>query len=261
MMKVALVIPTINSRHDYLQLAVESIMNQKGSFDRELVILCPSKTAPGLRKTYPQARVIEESPEGGLAQKLSEALLAAAESSDLVGWLGDDDLLFEGTIEKSLEVFARDAEIVMTYGGCEYIDASGRPLFLNRSGKWAAKLLRFGPQLIPQPGSLMRSDAFLRTKGLRDQFGLAFDFDLFIRLSKLGKLAYLNSKVSSFRWHPDSLSVKRRLRSAIEASRVRWANYPTPLRPIALLWEPIVIAATWLAGKLVSIKARRHSDS
>jgi hypothetical protein len=144
----------------------------------------------------------------------------------------------------------------MTFGACDYIDAKGSVVWKNRSGKWTVPVLRFGPDLIPQPGAIFRRSAFTDVGGLKTNLGWAFDFDLFISLSKLGKLKYINQTLAQFRWHPESLSVEHRKRSVEEASQVRVSHLPAWLRPFSFLWEYPVRQATLVAGKRLSAKAQ-----
>ncbi|MBW8870871.1 MAG: hypothetical protein JF618_01400, partial [Leifsonia sp.] len=53
------------------------------------------------------------------------------------------------------------------YGGCDYIDENGAKVWQNNSGPWAAPLLRIGPDLVPQPGSLFRRSAVEEVGELR----------------------------------------------------------------------------------------------
>lgn len=243
-----------------MPLAYESIAKQIGDFELEILIGCPSGKLAGVIKALPKgAKVIAESAEPGLAKKLDLLLRELPADCDLIGWLGDDDLLTDGSLAATAASFAKDEQIVMSYGGCDYIDAAGKVIFTNQSGDWAAKILRFGPQLIPQPGSLMKRDAFFKTKGLSNEFALAFDFDLFLQLKKLGKFAFIDQTLAQFRWHPTSLSVKQRMRSVTEASRVRRSHYVGLAKLVWWAWEPTVILATWTAGKLVSLRTKQKS--
>lgn len=260
MTKIGIAIPTAFNRPEYLPLAYESIAKQKGDFELEILIGCPSDKLEGVTKALPEgARVIAESTEPGLAKKLDLLLRELSADCDLIGWLGDDDLLTEGSLAATAKAFAKDEQTVMSYGGCDYIDAAGKVIFTNQSGDWASKILSFGPQLIPQPGSLMKRDAFLKTKGLSNEFALAFDFDLFLQLKNLGKFAFINQTLAQFRWHPTSLSVKQRMRSVTEASRVRRSHYLGLAKLLWWAWEPVVILATWTAGKLVSLRTKQKS--
>jgi len=108
---------------------------------------------------------------------------------------------------------------------------------MNKSGRFAVPLLRFGPQLIPQPGSLFLRSAFNAVGGLDPNYRQAFDLDLLIKLSKIGKIKYIPVQLSSFRWHGESLSVGSRKTSVSEAKMIRQLNLPSFLRPISPLWE------------------------
>jgi GT2 family glycosyltransferase len=152
-------------------------------------------------------------------------------------------------------------DVVMTFGACEYIDVQEDVVWDNRSGQWAVTLLRFGPDLIPQPGALFRRSAFTSLGGLKTNFGWAFDFDLFIRLSKVGKLHYINQTLAQFRWHPESLSVEHRKSSVAEAGQVRVSHLPAWLRPFSFLWEYPIRQATLVAGKRLTAKAQSKARS
>lgn len=252
---VRVVIPTIYSRPELLPLAVESVLGQAGvavSVD----IYCPQRMVSELAGLFSDARVrVRAEADGvGLAEKIHLAL--SDEVSDYQAWLGDDDLLTEGSLAAAVAVLEADSGAAMVYGGCDYIDASGRVLVTNRSGQWAAGLLRLGPQLIPQPGAVWRGSAYAAAGGLDGSFGLAFDFDLFLKLSRVGRLVYVPRVLAQFRWHPDSLSVRKRWVSVTEASRVRRKHYGRVMRALWPLWEPWVVLATWAAGKLLSVRLR-----
>jgi len=120
------------------------------------------------------------------------------------------------------------------------------------TGSWAVPLLRFGPQLIPQPSAFFRKEAFDAVGGLSDKYEFAYDFDLFYKLSKVGSSTYIDSILSSHRWHQTSLTFSRRWESVKEASRVRVSNLPVGIRPLSFIWELPVILVTYLAGTLAS---------
>lgn len=247
--------PTIFSRPQYLPLAVKTI---KDSGDCFLLLASPAPSieAHGLKAQLHEFGQIDshliETPGLPLAGKINEALRALPADCEYIGWLGDDDILLPGALEAAAKVLDQDPEVVMVYGGCDYISPSGDVLFTNSSSSFAAKLLSFGPQLIPQPGSLWRRSVFEKVGGLSGEFNLAFDFDLFLKLSKEGRLRHLPQTLAQFRWHEDSLSVKKRSTSVSEASQVRRNHYEGIMRIIWPLWEPVVIIVTLTAGWLVS---------
>ncbi|MFM2019687.1 MAG: hypothetical protein RL718_268 [Actinomycetota bacterium] len=257
MSKIGIVIPTAFNRPEYLPFAYESIVSQCGDLEVELIVACPEGKLREVRAALPaECRVIAESKERGLAKKLDALLKETSPDCDFLAWLGDDDILLPGSLAAATQALSARPLASMAFGGCDYIDAKGNVLFTNRNGIWAAKILNFGPQLIPQPGSVMRRTAFMATGGLSNEFELAFDFDLFLKLKKQGSFVFVDQTLAQFRWHPTSLSVKRRMRSALEASRVRRKHYEGFARFAWWAWEPAVIVATWGAGKLVSLRSR-----
>jgi hypothetical protein len=174
-----------------------------------------------------------------------------------VNWLGDDDVIAADSIQLAVSLLDADPSVVLVYGSCDYIDAGGEIIWTNKSGQWASVILHFGPDLIPQPGSLFRRSAFKNVGGLTAEYSWAFDFDLLLKLKKFGRLQFVSKTLASFRWHPESLSVEYRKMSVREASRVRVSHLPAPLRPISWLWECPVRQATLIAGQRVTAKEQR----
>jgi GT2 family glycosyltransferase len=251
MSEIGIVVPTIGQRPEYLPLALQSIRNAGSAY----ILLVGNKSfdaskflAEGLIDHY-----IDEQ-DTGLAAKINYGFRSLPKEIKYINWLGDDDLLTKGSLDKALTRIEQADQPVLVFGGCEYIDPEGKRIFVNKSGQWAVPLLRFGPQLIPQPGALYRRDAFEKVGGLSQEFGWAFDFELFLSLSKLGKTVFLPKVLAKFRWHPGSLSVSRRAESVREASKVRVCHLPRILKPVSFIWEFPVRIATYLAGRSVSRK-------
>ena len=251
--KVGIVVPTLGTRTDYLLKNLASI---KAAGDAFVILVAPRKAKLG--EAIPQGFVDKyvDDPNTGLAEAINAGFAAMPNEVEFMNWLGDDDLLTNGSINKSKEILSKNTSATFVYGACDYIDDQGKKIWSNRSGQWAVSILKFGPDLIPQPGALFRREAFDRVRGLSSQFGWAFDFDLFIKLSKVGKGIYLPETLASFRWHPDSLSVGMRKKSVAEASAVRKSHLPAWVRPISILWEWPIMQVTLVAGIRVSKLAK-----
>jgi hypothetical protein len=257
MTEIGIVVPTTGQRPDYLPLALQSIRDAGDAF----VVLVGTKgfdarpfRASGLIDLYLE----EELP--GVAAKINFGFKALPKKIKYINWLSDDDLLAPAALDIALARIRQPDQPLLVFGGCEYIDARGKKIFTNFSSFWAVALLRFGPQLIPQPGALFRREAFERIGGLKEEYGWAFDFDMFLSLSKAGKAVHVKEVLAKFRWHEGSLSVSKRAESVKEASRVRVAHLPMILKPVSFLWECPVRIATYAAGKQVSNILRRESN-
>lgn len=244
----AVVVPTLGQRPDYLELSLRSI---REAGDAYILLVAPrSFDSTPLAAAGLIDRAIAETGTS-LPAAINEGFAALPPSIRYIAWLGDDDLLRPQSLDITQSYLERHPRSSVVYGRCDYIDETGSVLWTNRSGAWAAPLLRVGPDLIPQPGSLFRRSAFESTGGLRTDLGWAFDLDIFLRLARFGKLSYVSQTLAAFRWHAGSLSVGQRGNSVREASQVRREFLPAWVRPVSAVWERPVRWATNRAGDFV----------
>jgi GT2 family glycosyltransferase len=256
--RVGIVVPTLGKRPDYLKQCLTSI---RCAGEAHILLVAPKEFSPDELKSLSLIDASVEDKGEGLAAAINWGIESLPVDIEYVTWLGDDDLLTKGSLKRSLEVLDSSKDAVMAFGACDYVDGEGRVIWNNRSGQWAVPLLSFGPDLIPQPGALFSRAAFEKVGGLRTDLGWAFDFDLFLKFSKIGKIKYLDQKLAQFRWHPESLSVEHRKKSVAEASQVRVSHLPLLLRPISFLWEYPVRQATLIAGNQVTARAKSKARS
>jgi GT2 family glycosyltransferase len=190
--------------------------------------------------------------ETSVPNKINQGFRALPVNIEYITWIGDDDLLAPGSLSFARGELSKPEKPVLVFGHCQYIDSEGKDVLVKRSGIWAVPLLRFGPQLIPQPSAVFRRDAFEKIGGLSDKFEFAFDFDLFLKLTKLGKAVFVDEILSSHRWHATSLTFSRRWDSVKEASAVRVSNLSPLIRVLSFLWEVPMMLLTYLAGNILS---------
>ena len=256
--RVGIVVPTLGKRPDYLIQCLRSIKLAANEASPAYVsIVAPKSFDPSSFLDSGLIQNVVEDPGAGLAGAINAGLESMPTEVEYINWLGDDDLLAAGSIDAATKFLDSNPMSVLVFGSCDYIDRSGKVVWTNKSGAYAVLLLRFGPNLIPQPGALFRKKSFFEVEGLNQDYDWAFDFDLLIKLSKIGKVSFIDKKLSSFRWHPESLSVEYRNKSVEEASRVRISHLPYPLRPLSCLWEYPVKKATFAAGLRVTERAKR----
>ena len=256
--RVGIVVPTLGKRPDYLEQCLSSI---RAAGESHILLVAPDTFNSDALSSARLVDSVVLDEGSGLAAAINQGIRALPSTVEFVNWLGDDDLLTKSSLVASSNALAENDQTVMAFGSCDYIDGAGQTVWVNNSGQWAVPLLRFGPDLIPQPGALFRRSVFEKVGGLRTDLGWAFDFDLFIRLSKVGKLRFLNQTLAKFRWHPESLSVEHRKKSVAEASQVRVSHLPVFVRPISFLWEYPVQQATLIAGKRVTAKAKSKAKT
>ena len=245
--KIGVVVPTLGQRPE---LIIECLRSIRKAGDCFIQLVAPqSFDFLFLQKAGLIDGVVAD-PSTGLAAAINTGIYTLPENCEYVSWLGDDDLLMPNGLHDCQKVLLNDEKIVLVFGNCEYIDSKGDAIWRNSFGNLAIKLLKIGPCLIPQPGSLFRRDVFQKIGGLNTEFGWAFDFDLFIKFSKVGKIEYLNKDLAAFRWHSDSLTVKERKKSVAEASRARSTNQSRFVRILVSPLEPVIRVATLYGPKI-----------
>ena len=246
---IGIVVPTLGSRPEYLLEALQSIRNAGKCF---IVIVAPIQA--NVDKTIDRSFFDElvEDPMQGLVEAINTGVRALPQQIDYFNWLGDDDALAPNSLLMSSSPLEDDPEIVCVFGMCQYINQDGQLIYKNRSGSFAVPLLKFGPQLIPQPGALFRRTSFNKVGGLDPTYECAFDLDLLLKLKKIGKIHYTPHQLSSFRWHNDSLSVRSRSVSVHEARKIRQKNLSWFFRSFSPVWEFPLAKLIYFAGTVLT---------
>jgi hypothetical protein len=246
---VGVVVPTIGERPQYLDITLKSIREAGDSY----IVLVGRKGFDAA--SYQQAGLVDlyiDELETSVPKKINQGFRLLPENIEYITWIGDDDLLSPDSLIVAVNVLGKPEKPVLVFGHCQYIDSEGNDVLVKRSGAWAVPLLRFGPQLIPQPSAVFRRDAFEAVGGLSDKFEFAFDFDLFLKLTKHGKAVFVDKILSSHRWHATSLTYSRRWDSVREASLVRVLSLPSVAKFFSPVWELPIVMLTFLAGHFLS---------
>lgn len=251
--RVLLVVPTLGTRPDYLDRALASITAQ--SVPADIVIVAPERAETReVAARYGATFLLDP---GSQTKAINAGVGTARPHHDYVNWLGDDDLLEAGSLAATVGALDRNARAAVAYGACRYIDEDDRELWVSRAGPWATRILSWGPDLIPQPGMLVRRSAWEAVGGVDESYRFAFDLDLLLKLKKIGALIDVGQVVSSFRWHADSLTVGDRTTNLQESERAKRASLSPSAQRFAWLWEGPVRVATRAAASEVNRRARK----
>jgi glycosyltransferase involved in cell wall biosynthesis len=251
---VLAVVPTLGERTDTLGAALSSIRAQVG-VDATLVVVAPPGAGDARRIAAEHNAVIVDDPRRGLSAAVN-AGIDAATTEQYFSWIGDDDELCLGGLRALVDLID-DTGAVVAFGACAYMDNDNRVFAVSRAGRWARRILAWGPDLIPQPASITRLDDIRAVGPFDESLRFVMDLDMFLRLRRRGRFASTQQTVAKYRWHPDALTVANRGVSIAEAESVKRRFLPAALRPVASLWEtPVRWAITVVSGRL-SHRARR----
>ena len=252
--RVLVVIPTLGRRLDYLQQTLQSIQSQ--SEPAQIVVVLPEGAAEARALATEMSAAIADDP-GSMASAINLGVQKALPSVSYVNWIGDDDLLAPESLRTAVDALDARPEAVAAFGYCDYIDPQGAKLWTSRAGRIAPWLMTWGPDLVPQPGMLIKLSAWRNTPGLQDTLHFALDLDLLLSLRKQGPFVRVPRTLASFRWHPDSLTVSNRTASLDESLAVKAHHATSGQRVLIRLLDPMVRFATRLAAQRLNKRATR----
>lgn len=187
---------------------IEYIFVDGGSTDGTL------EQIQALKRPY---RLIENV-RGGVSRAMNEGIRAA--TGDVIAHLHSDDYYLRpdviSTVSRHLEesgrgwLFGRTMALI---DGKLYPDNYVAPRYSYR------QLLR--GNFIPHPATFIRKDWMERAGCFDTQLKYAMDYDLFIKLAKMGDPVQLDDPLTAFREHEGSLSSSTRTRLAAMAEDLR----------------------------------------
>lgn len=255
---VLVVLPTLGDRIDSLRETLESVSRQRHSLPLTLVVVAPISATAARTLAGEYGAVVVDDPRAGISEAINRGLTART-SETYYAWIGDDDLLRDGGLALLRSMIDGRPDVVVAFGGCDYIDPRGATIAVSNAGWLARPLLAWGPDLIPHPGTLIRLDALSAIGGFDRDLKYAMDLDAFLKLRKIGRFVWTRQPVSAFRWHPDSLTVANRAGSSAEAEHVKRRHLPIAVRPFCALWHYPVRWASSIAAGRMSARARRNA--
>lgn len=163
-------------------------------------------------KRHPGVRFIA-GPRRGLIPTLNFGLSIV--TAPYVGRMDADDISLPGRIGLQMDFLDRHPEAVMAGTQIQHIDENGAPLKRISYPQSHAEIYRelmAGRNLIQHPSVLMRRDAVLQAGGYDTRIDCAEDYDLWLRLGRLGELRNLPEVLLSWRRHTSQISTTGNLK-------------------------------------------------
>lgn len=216
---VSVVIPCYNYGR-FLTQCVRSVVSQRGVQTRVLIIDDASTddsaaTAVALAAEYPEVDVVLHPVNKGHILTYNEGLLEWA-TGDYVTLLSADDELPPGSLERSVRLMERHPSVGMVYGGIEEFGESStsrstparRATETAHSGKrWLRKRCREAVNVVPTPGTVLRTSVQLTVGGYDPVLTHAGDFDLWLRVALVADIGYVGGPAQGrYRVHGSSMS-------------------------------------------------------
>ena len=202
-MKISIVMPTYNSGI-YIKKAIDSVLDQPYK-DKELIVIdggSNDNTVEILKSYGEKIKWISEK-DNGQADAINKGLKMT--SGEIVAWLNADDYYEPNILNDISKSFSNNKEIVLVYGNQKSVSPKSTMINVPPSKITTKKMIRAG-NFIHQPASFYRLDAVKKISYLNAGLKYWMEYDLFIKLSKIGNFLYINKMLANFTVRPDQKS-------------------------------------------------------
>lgn len=197
------------------QLIVTDDASTDGSADR---------IAAWLAVHWPDADFVRHETNTGLPRMLNEALPLVRH--ELLAFASADDWLRPDRLEREAAFLAADPDVALVYSDMELIDEAGEPMGL-RYYDYASPPVEgdvFLPMLeacVPSSPTVMVRTEALVGLGPYDETLMFEDWDMWLRLSRTARFAYLPDPLVRYRRSASSLSKSEAFRLAFGEAAIR----------------------------------------
>jgi glycosyltransferase involved in cell wall biosynthesis len=237
---VSIVLPAYNSQR-YIQRAVESALKQSYK-NIEVIVIDDSpndKTAniiSEIKRRDGRVIYIKNGNRLGFVKSLNEGVRAA--KGEYIARLDSDDYWCDqNKLEKQVGFLENHRDYVLTGGGCISIDETGRELY-----KWLylekdiRQTIFFDNQLIHST-VVFRKDAYELAGGYDEQLDYCEDWDLWLKMGKIGKLYNFQDYFVCYLQGSQNRSDRRKECKVAIRLRKKYRNdYPGFRRTMLLGW-------------------------
>ena len=199
-MKISVVIPAYNAAH-FLPRCLESVYAQTLQPDEVIVVDDGSTDNTAAVATELGAKVVSR-PNGGLSAARNTGIQNA--SSEWIALLDADDMWAPEKLER--QATRVHPETVLVYTGIRIFDDNGiRDEIPAADAVSALKVLRYRNPITPST-ALVRRTAVMQDGGFREDLRACEDWEMWVRLQRLGQFEGIPDPLTDYYVYPNSLS-------------------------------------------------------
>lgn len=221
---ISVVMPVRNGAA-FITAALESLLGQTLP-PAEIIVVDDGSTddtaavVAAIAARAPSIQLVRQ-PPSGIAPARQRGADAARQP--FLACLDADDIAEPERFALQLAAFDRDPGLVLCGGAAWEIDGDGKRIGERNYALDHVELSQILESWNPFLHStvLMRRDAFDRVGGYRGAFSVAEDYDLWLRLSEIGRVCNLPDKLAHYRMWPGSTTSTRYLKMEFIADLAR----------------------------------------
>jgi len=199
-MKISVVIPAYNAAV-FLPRCLKSVFAQTVKLEEVIVVDDGSTDNTAALAAELGARVISRK-NGGLSAARNTGIQGAL--SEWIALLDADDMWAPEKLERQVACIQPDT--ILVYTGIRFFDdhgTHGERLAIDPSS--VSKMLRFRNPITPST-ALVKRDAVMQVGGFRDGLPGCEDWDMWVRLQRIGQFKSVAAALTDYYVYPNSLS-------------------------------------------------------
>jgi len=225
--KISIVTPSYN-QGQFLEETIRSVLLQNYP-NLEYIIMDGGSTDNSvaiIKKYEPWLTYWVSEKDGGQADAIYNGFKRS--TGTIIGWLNSDDLFMPGALSSFAEYFVKHPNANLVISGCVLIDQdtnmilkpNGLPHFNLGTHVSFRKLFWLGCDF-HQPATLWKRNVFFEVGGFDTSLKFSFDYDMYLRISKISPTHRLKNIVAAFRLHPESKTTNLMSVCSAENDKIR----------------------------------------
>jgi len=227
---ISIVTPTYNMGR-YLEETIQSVLSQDypnieyivmdaGSTDETLAIL----------EKYKGRLEFHSGPDKGTADAINKGF--ARSHGSVFAYLNADDIYLPGAISAAMRSLAVEPDTGVVYGEANWVDESGQVLGSYPVRPYDAALFK-QECFISQPAAFIQREAFELAGRMDPNLQYAYDYDLWIRTSRLYPMRKIDAVLATSRMHTENKTVGQRRQVLRETLHLLESHYGyVPFQPV-----------------------------
>ena len=261
---ISIITPSYNQA-EFIERTLESVQAQQVDVPVEHLVIdggSTDGTLDILRKYDGKIRFVSE-PDHSMQDALNKGFGMA--SGDIVGWLNSDDICLPGALQKVSAFFDQNPGCLWLYGNCRMVDENDREIrrwitaYKNRlSEKYSYNRL-LTENFISQPAVYIRRNALQAAGPIDMGLPTAMDYDLWLRLARLGNPGYIAEDLACFRVHGQSISAKNYRKQFEEQYQIHLRYDRNPWRLFKHRVKiRLIVFAYWLLSAMKTVSGENR---
>lgn len=232
--RFAYIVPTLGIRNEALLRNLESLKNQVP--EPFVVLVRPVSRAGEVDKIATDyVDTIVNDFGLGLSAAIQVGVDALPDDTSHFNWLGDDDYLLPGALQKFERAILSHPDASFVTGVCNYVNFEGKTFWANRPKPIHFHSIKFWSNMIPQPATIISIESYNLVKGVDLQLRFSMDLDLWLKLMRIHKPVFIRENIACYRWDGYTLSSANQNLAFMEAASVRLRNASYFLKGLVLI--------------------------